>query len=123
MRKSKAVLYYTIIAVIVCVATALLIPYANVMGRLSNGLFLAGILLLCVGGLGAADYLGGFDLITFAYAKLVKYSKKNVNDPEMEDIGQYHDYQRRKYKTKSFVVPVVIGSITLFLSLFCLLFA
>ena len=101
--------------------TAFAIPSNRIAGRLSNGFFCSGMLLLCVGGFEFVNYLGGFDLVTYAFAKLSRYSKKNMDNPDAEDVGHYHDFQRAKNRTKKYVMPVMMGVAAAILSSLCAL--
>ena len=92
------------------------LPRDNVLYRLADSFFCGGVVLLCVGGLGFASYLGGFDLFSYTHKKLSKYSKKNIGDPDYEDVGSYHEYIGNKRRSKGFVLPLIIGGALLMLS-------
>lgn len=112
----KSLKNYLLIAFVPALISWLALPQDNVFYKIIDALFCAGLAVLCIGGLGFAAYLGGFDLFAYTTRKLSKYSRKNIDNPDIEDVGSYHEYIGNKRRSKGFVLPLTIGGALLMLS-------
>lgn len=112
----KSLKNYLIIALGLALISWFTLPQDNVFYKMIDALFCAGLGVLCIGGLGFAAYLGGFDLFAYTTRKLSKYSRKNIDNPDIEDVGSYHEYIGNKRRSKGFVLPLTIGGALLMLS-------
>ena len=112
----KSLKNYLIIALVLALISWFALPQDNVFYKMIDALFCAGLGVLCIGGLGFAAYLGGFDLFAYTTRKLSKYSRKNIDNPDIEDVGSYHEYIGNKRRSKGFVLPLTIGGALLMLS-------
>ena len=112
----KSLKNYLIIALVLALISWFALPQDNVFYKVIDALFCAGLGVLCIGGLGFAAYLGGFDLFAYTTRKLSKYSRKNIDNPDIEDVGSYHEYIGNKRRSKGFVLPLTIGGALLMLS-------
>lgn len=112
----KSLKNYLIIALGLALISWFTLPQDNVFYKMIDALFCAGLGVLCIGGLGFAAYLGGFDLFSYTTRKLSKYSRKNIDNPDIEDVGSYHEYIGNKRRSKGFVLPLTIGGALLMLS-------
>lgn len=112
----KSLKNYLIIALGLALISWFTLPQDNVFYKMIDALFCAGLGVLCIGGLGFAAYLGGFDLFAYTTRKLSKYSRKNIDNPDIEDVGSYHEYIGNKRRNKGFVLPLTIGGALLMLS-------
>ena len=112
----KSLKKYLIIALVLALISWFALPQDNVFYKMIDALFCAGLGVLCIGGLGFAAYLGGFDLFAYTTRKLSKYSRKNIDNPDIEDVGSYHEYIGNKRRSKGFVLPLTIGGALLMLS-------
>lgn len=77
--------------------------------RIINSIFLGGLILTAVGGLGFASWLGGFDLFEYAHKKLSRYSKKNIEEGVKDDVGSYYDFISGKERKSTFLIPLCVG--------------
>lgn len=112
----KSLKNYLLIALVPALISWFALPQDNVFYKVIDALFCAGLGVLCIGGLGFAAYLGGFDLFAYTTRKLSKYSRKNIDNPDIEDVGSYHEYIGNKRRSKGFVLPLTIGGALLMLS-------
>ena len=112
----KSIKNYLLVALVPALISWLALPQDNVFYKIIDALFCAGLGVLCIGGLGFAAYLGGFDLFAYTTRKLSKYSRKNIDNPDIEDVGSYHEYIGNKRRSKGFVLPLTIGGALLMLS-------
>lgn len=78
--------------------------------RIVNSVFLGGLILTAVGGLGFASWLGGFDLFEYAHKKLSRYSKKNIEEGVKDDVGSYYDFISQKQRKSTFLIPLGVGT-------------
>ncbi len=112
----KSIKNYLLVALVPALISWFALPQDNVFYKIIDALFCAGLGVLCIGGLGFAAYLGGFDLFAYTTRKLSKYSRKNIDNPDIEDVGSYHEYIGNKRRSKGFVLPLTIGGALLMLS-------
>ena len=112
----KSIKNYLLVALVPALISWFALPQDNVFYKVIDALFCAGLGVLCIGGLGFAAYLGGFDLFAYTTRKLSKYSRKNIDNPDIEDVGSYHEYIGNKRRSKGFVLPLIIGGALLMLS-------
>ena len=112
----KSIKNYLLVALVPALISWFALPQDNVFYKVIDALFCAGLAVLCIGGLGFAAYLGGFDLFAYTTRKLSKYSRKNIDNPDIEDVGSYHEYIGNKRRSKGFVLPLTIGGALLMLS-------
>lgn len=70
----------------------------------SNGTFIAGLFLICVGGLSVVNYFGFFDIFTLMVAK----RDKNGHKPTLYEHSQTKKEKRKKNKFV-FIPYFVIG--------------
>lgn len=112
----KSLKNYLLIALGLALISWFTLPQDNVFYKMIDALFCGGLGVLCIGGLGFAAYLGGFDLFAYTTRKLSKYSRKNIDNPDIEDVGSYHEYISGKWRSKGFVLPLIIGAVFIILS-------
>ncbi len=113
----KSLKNYLVLALVLALISWFALPQDNIQYKIINAFFCGGAGVLCAGGFGLAAYLGGFDLFYYTHKKLSKYSKKNMDDPDFEDVGSYHQYIENKRRSKGFLVPLAVGALFMFCSL------
>lgn len=78
-----------------------------------NGMSIAGLVLILIGGLMTTTYFGGFNSFNYSFGKIFKYSKnRNLK------FYEYNQQQiiKRKAENLFFVPYYVIGLLTLLIS-------
>ena len=105
-----------IIAFVISLAITFLYMFLNEMSfyYFVNGLTIAGLILIIVGGLMTTSYFGSFDMFNYSFGKILRYKKnKNIKLPE------YVEQQNIKRKSQDlyFMPYYVVGGLTLLISL------
>ena len=77
----------------------------------SNGTFISGFMLICIGGLSIVNYFGGFDIFSVMFAKRDQYGHK----PTLHEYSVSKAEKRKKYPYV-FVPYFTVGAILLIVS-------
>lgn len=115
--KTRTILNYAKWAVIITVLSGIFIKHGSLSVRIVNAFTIGGLVMAAIGGLGFAGYLGGFELFSYSFKKLRRYSRKNKDLPDEDDVGSYYDYINSRRKTLDFLIPLAIGAVFIAISL------